>query len=489
MRRRVVTLILAILTASTAAAAESSLLFENSDFEKGDLTNWTAEGSAFESQPSKGDKLKAQGEFLIATDEKPTGKLTSAELKVTGDYLNFRIGGGAHANTSVRLLCEGREYYLSSGFEAEQLTLVSVDVRNLKKKTARVLVTDGADGGWGYINVDDFTFSEWEAPAGACRRLPVEASRIDLPKIFWHEPTKKWVMALFVSGDRGTKCIVRFFNSDDLKNWVKTSDVGFKHFHECPNMLELPVDGDENNKKWIIYDAGLHYYIGTFDGKKLTIEESPPPGENGRNVKAGQTFNNMPDGRAVQVVWMVGAHIPRGGWHQALTFPVRLTLHTTDEGIRLYRWPIKEIELLYTDTHKIGRTALKPGANLLADINGELLDIYAEIEMGSAERVVFNLRGSTVTYDGTTLKSLPARQKRKPSPRRGKITMKPQDGKVNVRILVDRASIETFGNDGRVSLTDFAVHEPENLDLSLTAEGGEAVAHKIVVHELESAWE
>jgi sucrose-6-phosphate hydrolase SacC (GH32 family) len=60
---------------------------------------------------------------------------------------------------------------------------------------------------------------------------------------------------------------------------------------------------------------------------------------------------------------------------------------------------------------------------------------------------------------------------------------------VNFRILVDRASVEAFGNDGRVSLTDFAVHEPDNLDLSLTAEGGEAVVHKIVAHELRSAWE
>jgi len=158
------------------------------------------------------------------------------------------------------------------------------------------------------------------------------------------------------------------------------------------------------------------------------------------------------------------------------------------EGIRLYRWPIKEIELLYTDTHKIGKTALKPGANPLADINGELLDIYAEIEMGSAEKVVFNLRGSTVTYDGTKLRNEPNLPK-PPDSRRGNIEMKPQDGKINVRSLVDRASIETFGNDGRVSLTDFAVHEPGNLDLSLTAEGGEAVVHKIVVHELESAWE
>ncbi|GAH57457.1 unnamed protein product, partial [marine sediment metagenome] len=38
-----------------------------------------------------------------------------------------------------------------------------------------------------------------------------------------------------------------FLTSKDLKSWEFKS--GLKCFHECPELFELPVDGDENNKK------------------------------------------------------------------------------------------------------------------------------------------------------------------------------------------------------------------------------------------------
>ena len=41
--------------------ADSSLLFANSDFEMGDLTNWTADGNAFDFQPTTGDNPTARG--------------------------------------------------------------------------------------------------------------------------------------------------------------------------------------------------------------------------------------------------------------------------------------------------------------------------------------------------------------------------------------------------------------------------------------------
>ena len=33
------------------------------------------------------------------------------------------------------------------------------------------------------------------------------------------------------------------------------------------DMVELPVDGDKSNKKWLLYDASFDYEIGDFDGK------------------------------------------------------------------------------------------------------------------------------------------------------------------------------------------------------------------------------
>ena len=164
-------------------------------------------------------------------------------------------------------------------------------------------------------------------------------------------------------------------------------------------------------------------------------------------------------------------------FNQQMSFPCELTLRTTDEGVRLYRWPVKEIQSIYNKKHEVKKTQLKPGDNPLKDIKAELLDLYADITMGSAKKVVFNLRGSAVTYDGRTLATP-----------RGRGALKPRGGRITVRILVDRGSVEAFGNEGRLSLTSYAIHEPANLDLSLTVEGGDAVLNKLVVNELKSAW-
>jgi fructan beta-fructosidase len=294
------------------------------------------------------------------------------------------------------------------------------------------------------------------------------------PKIFWHEPTKKWIMVLY--GARGQ---AGFFNSDDLKKWTKVSHFTRSPFNECPDLFKLPVDGNKNKTKWVMHDGPFIYSLGTFDGKAFKIEETPGKGDLGGNFYAAQTFNDAPNGRVIQMAWIRGSDFPKKGmpFNQQMSFPCELTLRTTDEGIRLYRWPVNEIESLYKKKHTVKKTSLKPGDNPLKDIKGELIDLYADITMGSAKKVVFNLRGSAVTYDGTTLTTP-----------RGKGKLKPKDGRITVRILVDRGSVEVFGNEGRLSITSYALHEPENLNLSLTVEGGEAVVNTLIVNELQSAW-
>jgi len=206
--RRLAVMMLVIVTSSSAVAAETTPLFENSDFEKGDLTNWKAEGAAFKFQPTKGDNptargrkdaSKHQGEFWIGTYEqyngktgKPgdtqgdgiTGKLTSVEFTITGDYLNFLVGGGGHVGTCVRLQCDDKEYYLSSGFSSETMRSISADVKPFKGKKAQLIIIDNATGGWGHVNADDFTASD--AAIGEVRK-PIEASKMELVAAGGHE--------------------------------------------------------------------------------------------------------------------------------------------------------------------------------------------------------------------------------------------------------------------------------------------------------------
>jgi len=225
---------LVLVAASAAMAAETSLLFENSDFEKGDLTNWKAEGSAFLCQPTKGDNSKArrrapskhQGAYWIGTHERhngkigrpgeiqgdgPKGKLTSTEFRVTRGYVNFLVGGGSHMSTCVKLLCEGKSYYVSSGADSEAMQRVSADVTRFKGKTARVLIVDGESGGWGHVNADDFTASD--KPLGALREVVISGSENLVNEI----TLGKWYR------------IGPFRNQGPLLNWMDNVPSSFKH--------------------------------------------------------------------------------------------------------------------------------------------------------------------------------------------------------------------------------------------------------------------
>ncbi|MBR4416545.1 MAG: glycoside hydrolase family 32 protein, partial [Victivallales bacterium] len=122
------------------------------------------------------------------------------------------------------------------------------------------------------------------------------------PKVIWHEPTRSWIMALYVTRPNNTHT-VELWGSKNLKNWTKRSVVqggtnGSHFLYECPELFEIPLDGT-NETRWIVYGANGEYAVGQFDGTTFTPETSPLPGHRGRNLYASQTFNNEPLGRRI----------------------------------------------------------------------------------------------------------------------------------------------------------------------------------------------
>ncbi|WP_298708678.1 glycoside hydrolase family 32 protein, partial [Chitinophaga sp.] len=85
------------------------------------------------------------------------------------------------------------------------------------------------------------------------------------PRVLWYAPGKHWVMVL---NERDGHSI---YTSANLKDWTYQSHV--TGFWECPDLFELPVDGNLQNKKWVMYGASNTYMIGRFDGKTFTPEQ------------------------------------------------------------------------------------------------------------------------------------------------------------------------------------------------------------------------
>jgi sucrose-6-phosphate hydrolase SacC (GH32 family) len=62
------------------------------------------------------------------------------------------------------------------------------------------------------------------------------------------------------------------------------------------------------------------------------------------------------------------------------------------------------------------------------------------------------------------------------------------DGRIKLRVLVDRGSVEVFGQDGRIAMSTGVIHPETNLSCRVFARGGSATVADLAVHELKSIW-
>ena len=288
------------------------------------------------------------------------------------------------------------------------------------------------------------------------------------PKVFWYAPGNHWVMLL--SGDNQ----YHIFTSSNLLSWTDEHHP-IKDSYECPDFFELPVDGNANNKKWVLIQGNGNYSIGTFDGIEFKEETGRYACDIGPNFYATETWANTEtgDGRRIQAAWMRGSTFPDMPFNQQLSFPCELTLRSTPNGPRLFREPIREIALLHRDQDTWTNRTLRADETLPLEPSGRLFHIKAAVNIPEGARLTFNIRGIPVILTAHTIES-------------GTSPASVQDQIKTVEILVDRTSIETFVNQGEISSTRFVL--PSENGLSIKVEGGSVTLQSLTVYQLNSAW-
>ena len=269
-----------------------------------------------------------------------------------------------------------------------------------------------------------------------------------------------WVLVAY-DKTRNIDLNMAFYTSPDLKKWTEQSHL--PGYGECPEIIQLPVDGDKQNTRWVVFDAGAQYAVGSFDGCTFTPEHDGKHRVHYGAYFASQTFTNAPDGRCIQMAW-ARLNLPGMPFSQAFTFPHQLTLRNTPEGIRMFAQPVAEIAKLRTKTHTGSAGELTPDAPRKVAVSGELFEVRAEFVLGQAKVVGLDIGGNRVTHNVA------------------------EAGNVTIHVLIDRPMMEICLNNGAMYITEGRGKRGALESISAFAVGGTAMLKSFEVHELKSIW-
>ncbi|TWU31989.1 glycoside hydrolase family 32 protein [Novipirellula artificiosorum] len=294
------------------------------------------------------------------------------------------------------------------------------------------------------------------------------------PKLMWYEPGKHWVIAVYDEQPEQGRSIA-IYTSKDLKEWKLASNL--PGYFECAEIFELPVDGDPTKTKWVIFAADAKYALGEFDGNTFTPEHEGKHQVHWGSYYASQCFSNSPDGRVVQVGW-ARINMPDMPFNQTFSVPTNLTLRTTEDGVRMFANPIKELEgLRKLNPNSVENKKLTRDTPVVKfDVTDQLFDIVVTLKNGNASKAKLKFGENVATYDFDAQKL-------------DEMPLKTQDGRVTFRILVDRPMFEMIGADGACFKTSSRRDMGQPIgEVSLSAEGGSLTVESLVVYEMTSVW-
>ncbi|HEY5584102.1 MAG TPA: glycoside hydrolase family 32 protein [Ruminiclostridium sp.] len=334
------------------------------------------------------------------------------------------------------------------------------------------------------------------------------------PKVFWYQPHNKWVMVV-TCGDR-----VGFYASVNLKEWELLSNFGQNEgAHgggwECPDLFELPVDGNEINKKWVLKvdvfegavagGSGSQYFIGDFDGHTFSNNYHSQEvnwTDFGKDFYAAQSFSDIQnsDGRRIWIGWMnnwkYANHIPAKDYRGTMTVPRKVELKSLDNGkIKVVQTPVNEIEKLRCELYTASEQIVLPGINILDGIEGQKVEIIADIDLLSATEFGFIVRKSfsqktVIGYNGKRKEVFVDRRlsgnKSFSDDFEGvhSAAVDPIDGKIKLHILLDETSVEVFCNDGIAVITDLIFPDNTSVGTEFYSTGSAVKINSIYIYNL-----
>jgi len=266
---------------------------------------------------------------------------------------------------------------------------------------------------------------------------------------------------------------VQFYSSDNLKDWTYDSSFGLSYGNhngvwECPDLVRLPFEGKE---KWVLLlninpggpfgGSATQYFVGSYDGKTFKCDDLPTVTrwmDYGKDHYATVTWSNAPDNRAVAIAWMsnwqYANSVPTRQFRSSNSVPRDLSLMRKGKEVILMSTPSKEVEALRGNPVQFN---LATAPVELSDSPMKAFELILSFNLPKKEGVTFvlsNEAGEQVvfTYDAAIQTFSMDRRGSgnvKFSKSFAAVTSAPTrvGGKMELRLLVDSASIEAFGED------------------------------------------
>ncbi len=300
------------------------------------------------------------------------------------------------------------------------------------------------------------------------------------PRPFWNEDIKAWNLILAAGQE------MRIYSSKDLKEWKYESSFGKEYGNhggvwECPDLFEIKNE-KLGMRNWVLIcninpggpfgGSATQYFVGQFDGHKFTCESKPEITkwlDYGKDHYATVTFDNAPDGRRVTIAWM-------SNWQYANEWPVK--------QFRSANSIARDLDLFVDGTETY--CGVTPSEEILSLRDKpvkqptEACEIVVNVK-GSADITLQNAKGEEVVmhYDARKQEFTMDRTKSGNTAFSEAFpctTVAPTHGQLKqLRLFIDRCSIEVFDADGRMAMTNLVFpSEPYN---TIKVKGGKAVIY------------
>ncbi|MGF7532998.1 glycoside hydrolase family 32 protein [Bacillus mexicanus] len=314
---------------------------------------------------------------------------------------------------------------------------------------------------------------------------PTGGSDFRDPKVIWHEDTQSWTM-LLAEGDK-----IGFYKSENLKNWEYMSgfvrtDIGVV---ECPDIFQINLDDDPNNKKWVLMIAangfnyglttGSCYFVGEFDGVAFKPETDIEWLEKGADSYGGATWDApYTNGNyRYYMSWM-------NNWAYALDLPWKvyngngsivreLRLKTINGIPQIVQQPIWDLSEGFDEVLSLNNVDLfKDNVIQQHDLKSYIVDLVIALDGVTKGKFGIAIRDGVnhtdLVYDVSSNEFVFNRQQS------GKVidkpefynlqrtTIPPKDGRIKLNIVIDNSTVELFINDGEQVFSNMIFPEEDS---------------------------